>query len=78
MSSQEALAAHNKYRGMAVSKNGVQNMLKMVWDPEVAKIAQRWAENCKTEHDGNRERFIPGEFKLTWNSGHSYIAEFLN
>lgn len=50
---------------MAVSKNGVQNMLKMVWDPEVAKIAQRWAENCKTEHDGNRERFIPGEFKLT-------------
>lgn len=50
---------------MAVSKNGVQNMLKMVWDPEVAKIAQRWAENCKTEHDENRERFIPGEFKLT-------------
>lgn len=50
---------------MAVSKNGVQNMFKMVWDPEVATIAQRWAENCKTEHDGNRERFIPGEFKLT-------------
>ncbi|XP_065941857.1 cysteine-rich venom protein latisemin [Magallana gigas] len=74
VSSQEALAAHNKYRGMAVSKNGVQNMLKMVWDPEVAKIAQRWAENCKTEHDGNRERFIPGRFTLGQNLAYNHFG----
>lgn len=62
---QEVVDAHNKYRGIAVSKNGALNMMKMIWDPEVAMVAQRWAENCKTEHDGNRERFIPGNSQYT-------------
>ena len=70
MTSQEALAAHNKYRGLTVTKHSVQNMMKMIWDPEVAMVAQKWAENCKTEHDGNRERFIPGESTQNRNSEH--------
>ncbi|XP_048730027.2 cysteine-rich venom protein-like [Ostrea edulis] len=71
---QEVVDAHNKYRGIAVSKNGALNMMKMIWDPEVAMVAQRWAENCKTEHDGNRERFIPGRFTLGQNLAYNHAG----
>merc|ERR1712243_281332 len=30
------------------------NMMKMVWDDELAEIAQRWTDQCIFGHDGNR------------------------
>lgn len=35
-------------------------MLKMVWDSEVAMVAQKWAENCDISHDENYQRLVPG------------------
>ncbi|XP_062586404.1 cysteine-rich venom protein kaouthin-2-like, partial [Saccostrea cucullata] len=71
---QDAVAAHNKYRGIAAAKNGALNMMTMVWDPEVATVARKWAENCKTVHDGNRERFIPGRFTLGQNLAYNHFG----
>lgn len=33
-------------------------MLQMTWDPELAAIAQKWAENCKFDHDCNECRAV--------------------
>jgi len=52
---------HNELRNkVALGKetNGAQpqaaNMRKMVWDDELAEIAQRWTDQCKFGHDDNR------------------------
>ncbi|KAF6024377.1 CRISP2 [Bugula neritina] len=36
------------------------NMQKMVWDDELAAVAQKWADNCDFKHDDHR--VIPGRF----------------
>merc|ERR1712002_1016624 len=52
---------HNELRNkvaMGNETNGAQpqaaNMRKMVWDDELADIAQRWTDQCKFGHDDNR------------------------
>ncbi|PVD21180.1 hypothetical protein C0Q70_19348 [Pomacea canaliculata] len=36
------------------------NMLRMSWDDEVAMIAQKWADNCDTNHEKNNlQRVVP-------------------
>jgi len=49
---------HNELRrkvakGKQSGQPGAANMREMVWDSELAKIAQRWAEQCITGHDSN-------------------------
>ena len=43
-----------------------------VWDEELARIAQRWADQCKPGHDHRRntERFAVGQnVAATWSFG---------
>lgn len=35
-----------------------------VWDAELAKIAQKWADNCDYSHDANDKRNVPGRYCL--------------
>ncbi|XP_063420292.1 cysteine-rich venom protein pseudechetoxin-like isoform X1 [Mytilus trossulus] len=59
----EIVNAHNTYR----SGTQATNMMKMSWDAEIAYIAQKWAENCETVHDGGMKRRIPGRFRMGQN-----------
>lgn len=44
------------------------NMLRMSWDDEVAMIAQKWADNCDTNHEKNNlQRVVPGRFSVGQN-----------
>ena len=68
-----ALSLHNKFRSRVASgeegrgTTGGQptaaNMRELVWDDELAAIAQRWAEQCSFGHDENRDvrRFKVGQ-----------------
>ncbi|XP_003708569.1 venom allergen 3 [Megachile rotundata] len=70
---QEIVHAHNYYRARVMKgeeKRGnpgpqppASNMQKMVWDNEIANIAQRWANQCKFGHDSCRNvaRFYVGQ-----------------
>jgi hypothetical protein len=42
VNSTDALAVHNRYRQKAAQKYKTTDMLKMVWDNEVAMVAQKW------------------------------------
>ena len=33
---------------------GASNMRKLVWNDELAEVAQRWVDQCKFGHDNNR------------------------
>ncbi|KAK3594413.1 hypothetical protein CHS0354_037438 [Potamilus streckersoni] len=44
------------------------------WDPELADIAQRWADNCKITHDTNAQRLIPGRFPVGQNIASSPLS----
>ncbi|XP_067940475.1 cysteine-rich venom protein pseudechetoxin-like [Watersipora subatra] len=57
---------HNQLR----SSQGAGDMQKMVWDDEIASIAQRWADNCKNSHD--EYRAIPGRFSVGQNLAWGY------
>ncbi|GIY35593.1 hypothetical protein CDAR_563111 [Caerostris darwini] len=58
---QQILKEHNEYRNkVATGKEGraidgalpqAANMLQMVWDDELAGVAQKWADNCVYAHD---------------------------
>ncbi|GFQ65657.1 hypothetical protein TNCT_700941 [Trichonephila clavata] len=60
------LKLHNKYRsrvalGQETKAGGLptaSDMLEMVWDEELAGIAQKWANNCLTKHDCNECREV--------------------
>ena len=59
MDKQAILHEHNKARQMlAQGKVGGQpaamNMREMIWDEELARIAQRWADQCMPGHDHAR------------------------
>lgn len=46
------------------------DMRLMVWDDEIARIAQKWADGCKYSHD--KVRLIPGQFWLGQNLAYGY------
>ncbi|GBO30972.1 CRISP/Allergen/PR-1, partial [Araneus ventricosus] len=66
---QEILRLHNQYRSdLALGKETrakggtlpkAADMLQMVWDDELAAIAQKWAENCDFNHDCDECRVVP-------------------
>ncbi|XP_067654549.1 cysteine-rich venom protein TEL1-like isoform X2 [Haliotis asinina] len=56
---------HNGYRNNVTPP--ASNMLKLSWDDQIAEIAQRWADVCTLNHDGNNERSIPGSMNLGQN-----------
>jgi len=74
MDKQAILHEHNKARQMlALGKVGGQpaamNMREMIWDDELARIAQRWADQCMPGHDHARnvDRFAVGQnVATTW------------
>ena len=83
----EIVNQHNTYRGSTAATD----MNMMSWDNEVAYIAQKWAENCQTNHDAGYKRRIPGRFalgqnlawsgnKMTWTAAiklwHDEITQF--
>merc|ERR1711970_1135967 len=54
------LQRHNELRqkvaaGQEEGQPGASNMRKMVWNDELATIAQRWADQCRSGHDKNRD-----------------------
>ncbi|ESO95480.1 hypothetical protein LOTGIDRAFT_116834 [Lottia gigantea] len=49
-----ALTAHNDYRKNVSPK--ATNMQKMVWDDELATIATKWAQQCRSGHDAGKSR----------------------
>merc|ERR1719312_1880886 len=59
MEKQTIVQEHNKARQMlALGKVSGQpaalNMREMVWDEELSRIAQRWADQCMPGHDHRR------------------------
>ncbi|XP_064626188.1 cysteine-rich venom protein Mr30-like [Lineus longissimus] len=59
----QILKISNDYRARQQAKN----MAKLVWDDEVAMIAQKHAERCVYGHDENYQRNIPGRFSVGQN-----------
>ncbi|GFX04226.1 hypothetical protein TNCV_3973751 [Trichonephila clavipes] len=65
------LKLHNTYRsqvamGQEKRAGGLppaSDMLQMVWDQELADIAQKWADNCDTKHDLGEHRVV-GSFAI--------------
>jgi len=61
------VSVHNKFRAQCVKGVGnlpaATNMAEVVWDDELAKLAQRTADQCVFEHDKNRDvaRFPVGQ-----------------
>ncbi|XP_064595670.1 cysteine-rich venom protein Mr30-like [Liolophura sinensis] len=43
------LREHNRYRAMV--KPPAKNMMKIYWDDELARVATKWAKQCKRGHD---------------------------
>ncbi|XP_061185018.1 cysteine-rich venom protein Mr30-like [Saccostrea echinata] len=85
----EIVDVHNLLRSQVDPP--ARDMMKMSWDDDVALVAQKWAENCVLNHDGNYQRRIPGRFssgqnlawgggRMTWNTTvylwHSEVSKF--
>ena len=56
MEKQRIVDAHNKVRQMIAlgkipGQPAATNMKEMIWDSELAVIAQRWADQCQFDHD---------------------------
>ena len=72
------LDKHNELRqkvasGGEAGQPGAANMKKLVWDDELATIAQRWTDQCIFEHDKLRD-LCDGTFsgQNAWQSGTDY------
>ncbi|XP_054007292.1 venom allergen 5-like isoform X2 [Hylaeus anthracinus] len=73
---QAILDEHNRLRqlvalGQIHGQPGAANMREMVWDDELAAIAQRWADQCAEIHDNSRNvrRFAVGQnIARTWTT----------
>nr|CAD7447012.1 unnamed protein product [Timema bartmani] len=70
------LDTHNKLR-QSVAQGGVANqpaaanMMELVWDQELASVAQKWASRCILAHDASRDvaRFPVGQnIASTWTT----------
>ncbi len=50
-------------RGQPGPQPPAANMMELTWDEELARIAQRWADQCQFGHDQDRnvERFSVGQ-----------------
>ncbi|EFN78503.1 Venom allergen 5 [Harpegnathos saltator] len=53
------LDEHNRLRqlvalGQIHGQPSAENMMEMIWDDELAAIAQRWADRCAETHDSLR------------------------
>jgi len=62
------LEEHNRLRqslanGKVKGQPGALNMREMVWDEELARISQRWADQCMPGHDQRRnvDRYAVGQ-----------------
>ncbi|KAL3282019.1 hypothetical protein HHI36_005222 [Cryptolaemus montrouzieri] len=54
---QKIVTIHNVFRTKV--KPSASNMLKMVWNDNIAKSAQKWTQHCQfLTHDSNAGRFI--------------------
>ncbi|XP_052797448.1 cysteine-rich venom protein pseudechetoxin-like [Mya arenaria] len=56
---------HNQIRGNVTP--AAADMLEMRYDQPLELEAQLWAEECKLDHDGNYQRFMPGRFMVGQN-----------
>lgn len=73
---QTILDEHNRLRQMVAlgqihGQPGAANMMEMVWDDELAAVAQKWALTCAEVHDTSRDvrRFAVGQnIARTWKS----------
>ncbi|XP_023334482.1 venom allergen 5 [Eurytemora carolleeae] len=69
------LEEHNMVRqllanGKVHSQPAALNMRVMIWDDELAQVAQRWADQCMPGHDHSRnvDRYAVGQnVATTWN-----------
>ncbi|XP_054279397.1 venom allergen 5-like [Macrosteles quadrilineatus] len=71
---------HNQMRSQVASgriqgQPAAANMLEMVWDEELARKAQEWANRCQNGHDSSTarrvSRFAVGQnIASTWSSPH--------
>ena len=69
MEKQKIVDAHNSMRqmiamGSVKGQPAATNMREMVWDEELAIIAQRWADQCMPGHDHRRN---VGEYHVYWS-----------
>ncbi|XP_014484388.1 PREDICTED: venom allergen 5-like [Dinoponera quadriceps] len=70
------LNEHNRLRqlvalGQIHGQPSAANMMEMIWDDELAAIAQRWADRCAESHDSlrNVRRFAVGQnIARTWTT----------
>lgn len=75
MEKQRIVDAHNKVRqmialGKVAGQPAATNMKEMIWDSELAVIAQRWADQCMPGHDHRRnvDRYAVGQnVATTWS-----------
>ncbi|XP_071449351.1 scoloptoxin SSD552-like [Hetaerina americana] len=74
---QQILSMHNQMRqrvanGQVHGQPPAANMKEMVWDDELARIAQNWANQGRVSHNSPRSsRFTVGEnIAATWTYGH--------
>ncbi|XP_071959659.1 cysteine-rich venom protein-like [Antedon mediterranea] len=51
----EIVHSHNEYRKHAKPKAG--DMRRLVWDDEVANMAEYWVSTCPTDHNPNRNNY---------------------
>ena len=80
----EIVDKHNELRskvalGQQAGQPSAANMNKLAWDPELARNAQRWADQCPDNppHDPNRKTIKfpiqPGQNKAdSWNSQNDF------
>jgi len=74
MEKQVILEEHNRLRqglanGKVKGQPGALNMREMVWDEELARVSQRWADQCMPGHDQRRnvDRYAVGQnVATTW------------
>ena len=69
MEKQKIVDAHNSMRqmiamGSVKGQPAATNMREMVWDDELAIIAQRWADQCMPGHDHRRN---VGKYHVYWS-----------
>ncbi|XP_011297127.1 venom allergen 5 [Fopius arisanus] len=73
---QTILDEHNRLRqlvalGQVHGQPSAANMMEMIWDDELASMAQRWADTCADNHDAARNvrRFAVGQnIARTWTT----------